>query len=311
VLGGNTLLFSASSTPAGASELWRTDGTAAGTMRVTAALAGAPSDGYVDIGNGRAFFMANSTATGAEPAITDGTAAGTTILADCWPGATSVLVESSPGLPYAVRLGVGDLVVFRARDGAGEVEPWLTDGTPGGTNEALDIWPGSGAANSSAAVGFTAHGAQLFFRAADGAANGEEPWVLGATHLGGTLVEEYGVGCAGIAGIPRLSAVGAPTLGNTSFAVSLTDAAPSSPAMLLGDFQTTSLPFGACTLLVPPTGVPIPGSTDANGDWLLPFPIPNGYLGLTVAMQGFVLDSAGSHGGLASFSNGLRLVLGN
>src|SRR3712207_3553334 len=64
----------------GGTELWRTDGTEAGTFRILDILAGAsgsnPSE-FVALGDGRALFRAADAAAGNELWVTDGTAAGT------------------------------------------------------------------------------------------------------------------------------------------------------------------------------------------------------------------------------------------
>ncbi len=117
--------------------LWRSDGTAAGTAYVvdlvpsgtTAAGAVAPLSG------GRAFVSQTDGVLGLEPWVTDGTASGTALLADIAPGARS----SSPSQP----LSLGDRVVFFANDGVTGVEPWVTDGTPAGTSQLADLTPGS------------------------------------------------------------------------------------------------------------------------------------------------------------------------
>lgn len=72
-------------------------------------------------------------------------------------------------------------VAFRADDGAHGREPWISDGTPAGTQVLRDIAPGS---EGSDPAGFLAHGASLVFSAWDPCA-GREPWWSDGTE-GGT-----------------------------------------------------------------------------------------------------------------------------
>jgi ELWxxDGT repeat protein len=98
-------------------ELWRTDGTAAGTFAL-------PASGYyyfyaMPFGN-RLLFNSVDALAGVEPWVTDGSAAGTMRLADVTPGPTG-----SPAT-FTVQ---GDLAWFTV---AGDL--WSTDGTPAGTS---------------------------------------------------------------------------------------------------------------------------------------------------------------------------------
>ena len=67
-------------------------------------------------------------------------------------------------------LRIGGKLVFFADDGASGIEPWVSDGTPGGTFLLRDVWPGaSGSFNPSCAVcNAVAVGNTVFFIANDG-----------------------------------------------------------------------------------------------------------------------------------------------
>jgi ELWxxDGT repeat protein len=111
---------------AGGAELWYSDGTDKGTMRLTPSVnspwqifAGIP---WID---GRYLFSYKSDAAGYEPWITDGTEAGSARLKDINPG----LPDSDPGLFAAC----GSRCYFTADDGVHGRVLWKSDGTAAGT----------------------------------------------------------------------------------------------------------------------------------------------------------------------------------
>jgi ELWxxDGT repeat protein len=131
--------FFAAETPTGGRELWKSDGTAAGTSLVLdinpGAADGDPS-GIIGAGD-IAIFAASNGAAGVELWRSDGTAAGTRMIRDINPGAA----DSSPGgFLYLADKG---LVIFSATSGSGR-EVWVTDGTTAGTVQLADINPGAG-----------------------------------------------------------------------------------------------------------------------------------------------------------------------
>lgn len=124
---GDVMYFQASIPTATGDELWRTDGTAAGTALVKDIRPGPQSSGvrYLTNVNGRLFFTANDGSNGVELWTSDGTAAGTHLLKDLRPGVES----SNPRyLTY-----VGGALYFIANDGTSGRSLWRSDGTSAGT----------------------------------------------------------------------------------------------------------------------------------------------------------------------------------
>jgi ELWxxDGT repeat protein len=115
---GDTLYFVAPD-PEHGLELWRSDGTAAGTTLVrdlAAGPAGARIEGLT-VAAGRLFFAADDGIAGQELWVSDGTADGTSRVADLAPGEAS----SSP----AAMTAAGGLLYFSADDGERGREPWV------------------------------------------------------------------------------------------------------------------------------------------------------------------------------------------
>jgi ELWxxDGT repeat protein len=164
---GGTLFFVANDGTAG-NELWRSDGTAAGTVLVEDIAPGSRDSNpawLTRVGN-RVFFAADDGVHGRELWVSDGTAAGTRLVADLAPG-----VESS--LPQYLR-AVGHVLLFTATNGTLGLEPWKSNGTAAGTRMIQDIAPGS---LSSSPWNFTPAGSHVFFAASD-YATGFEPWAV-------------------------------------------------------------------------------------------------------------------------------------
>ena len=127
-------------------EVWKTDGTAAGTVLVKDIWPGSRGSNpmkvwrnsrrsHGTVGNA-VVFAADDGVSGYELWRSDGTTAGTYLLKDIWPG-------SNAGLPLGFT-EVGGLVCFVADDGVNGAELWKTDGTTQGTVMVRDIGVGSG-----------------------------------------------------------------------------------------------------------------------------------------------------------------------
>ncbi|MEA2600557.1 MAG: hypothetical protein QOF89_1549 [Acidobacteriota bacterium] len=160
-----TVYFVADDGVAGA-ELWKSDGTTAGTVRVKDVHPG-PASSDVDavtVAGSRLYFVADDGVHGRELWVSDGTDAGTRLVLDLVPG---------PGSPVLQQLTVlGHLALFSADDGVQGREMWRSDGGAIGTFQVQDIAPG---AAPSSPTGFTAAGTDVYFAANDNA-TGFELW---------------------------------------------------------------------------------------------------------------------------------------
>ncbi len=176
---GNQVVFSASTTAHGA-ELWRSDGTAAGTYLVRDINPGASGSSISNLTRlgERAFFSATSTTHGNELWVTDGTLSGTQLVRDILPGGSG----AAPTNLHAL----GGILYFSASDGSSGAELWRSDGTTAGTTQVTDINSGS---PGSAPQNLVSIGSTLLFTAIT-TATGRELWRSNGTAGGTTLVKD-------------------------------------------------------------------------------------------------------------------------
>ncbi len=183
---GAIMLLSAQTSAAGR-ELWRTDGTAAGTFLVKDINPGTgdslgtsnpfPRARFAVASGGRVFFAASDGVHGTELWVSDGTAAGTSML--------QINATGAGSNPYFL-VPFGSGVVFRADDGVHGPELWKSDGTPGGTSLVADVYPGS---TGSSPWNLAVAGSKVYFNANDGV-HGSELWVSDGTPGGTALVAD-------------------------------------------------------------------------------------------------------------------------
>jgi ELWxxDGT repeat protein len=161
-------------------ELWKTDGTAIGTVLVKDINPGTeesePRD-FVVVGN-TMFFTAYDSVNGSELWKTDGTTAGTVLVKDIYSGKKS----SDPQNLIAL----GTNVYFTATDSTNGTELWRNDGTAAGTILVKDITPGT---EDISPYALTVFNNQLYFWAHS--SSGYELWRSDGTTTGTIKIREF------------------------------------------------------------------------------------------------------------------------
>lgn len=178
---GNRLFF-VGSTAASGPELWRTDGTAAGTVLVADLFPGRDGTQFSELtdARGQLYFAADRGLEGSEPWRSDGTPAGTELLKDIRPGIVpGYLGDRQASSEPREFTPVGSIVVFSADDGVHGRELWRSNGSNSGTVLVKDIEPGP---HSSNPASFVRVGSKVYFRAC--AVSGCELWVTDGTEDG-------------------------------------------------------------------------------------------------------------------------------
>ena len=179
------LLLSVRTTAEGA-ELWKSDGTDAGTIPLADINPGAPSSNpdYFTPYNNLVIFQATDAAHGTEYWKTNGTPAGTSILKDINPGPGNVY--SFFNLPFQYRFN--NKLFFVANDGIHGDEVWSTDGTELNTVLLKDIQ--SAAFSSTSVINAVKVGNKFFFTSSD-LNTRFEMWQSDGTPDGTTLFKAF------------------------------------------------------------------------------------------------------------------------
>ncbi|MBL0339820.1 MAG: T9SS type A sorting domain-containing protein [Bacteroidetes bacterium] len=195
---GNTFYFTANgyasvpngNTPTNNIELWKSDGTASGTVIVKDIYIGNPASypsSFRDI-NGTLYFTAYTNSLGRELWKSDGTTGGTTLVKEIINGTVGGFQTASTydyyDYPFNVVFNIGNSFYFVANDYASvpngntpnnNIELWKSDGTPGGTSKVLDIHPST--TDGSYPSYFTNALGKIFFIANDNS-HGNELWTI-------------------------------------------------------------------------------------------------------------------------------------
>ena len=189
----NGILFFSADDSVHNRELWKSDGTEAGTVMVKdihpdndvgSTWRGSHPTKLTNV-NGTLFFSAGQTSQGYEPIRelwkSDGTEAGTVMVKD--------LNGANPGDPDWLT-NVDGTLFFTANDiDEVEFELWKSDGTEAGTVMVKNIYEGGSPGDSSNPMYLTAVGDLLFFTAEDGV-HGRELWKSDGTEAGTVMVED-------------------------------------------------------------------------------------------------------------------------
>lgn len=214
------LFFSAEDSISGA-ELWKTDGSEAGTVLVSDLAGGSFTDNYgtypnssspsdfVNV-NGTLFFTADDGVVGRELWKTDGTAAGTMLVKDLFDGDypyytdDDTYVGSYPNSSFPMHLtAVNGLLFFAATDATAGTELWRSDGTSDGTFVIQDIEPGSESSLFEDSM-LLASGDHLYFTA-ETTEHGQELWISDGTEDGTELIRDIRTGSVGALSNPSLT----------------------------------------------------------------------------------------------------------
>jgi ELWxxDGT repeat protein len=187
---GGALYFQADDGSTGA-ELWRTDGTGAGTLLVKDVQPG-PYGSYpreLTVVGGVLYFAATDASSGAEIWRTDGSPEETTRVTDVCGNSCSAEVRDLAAW--------GGELFFSAYDGSLGNELWKTNGTAAGTVLVKDIMIGVG---NGGPYGFIEFDGLLYFAATDGpnaGQHGYELWRTDGTTVGTERVTDI---CPGYGG---------------------------------------------------------------------------------------------------------------
>ncbi len=232
---GSVLLFTIQEYASGeyTSQLWRSDGTEAGTVMVK--KLGSSEVNLVSVGNvvyfsasvdgktglwrsdgtaggtyqvktgvdardlrdvgGVLFFGGYDSEHGLELWRSNGTAAGTRMVKDILPGTGSGF--------YSMGLSVGQALFYVGRTTAYGYELWKSDGTEEGTVMVKDIAEG---VDNGSPLGMAACGGVLYFSADDGV-HGRELWKSDGTEVGTAMVKDVNPGKAA-SGVGAIASVG-------------------------------------------------------------------------------------------------------
>ncbi len=184
ILYKNKVLFEALTPTTSLYSIWETDGTTKGTRVLTSKTRTFKEPtimGSLLYFKGRGLAVDN----GEELWVTDGTHAGTKEVKDLNPGSP----PSSPGF----LTGIGNFLVFAAKDKIHGNELWLSDGTPNGTILLGDIYGSGNSSLDSNPRNFIDVLGTVYFTADDGI-HGRELWKTDGTYFGTELLLDINPG---------------------------------------------------------------------------------------------------------------------
>ena len=163
--------------------LWKSNGTAAGTVpvkKISPNIWESGSRAMAAVGS--RLFFAGSDSNGQELWVSDGTATGTHIVKDINPGSAWSMPDNM--------VDVGGTLYFVANDGSHDRELWKSDGTAQGTVLVRELTPGGARGGYDGPTNLTNVGGKLFFVAASDGWINKELYVSDGTYWGTHLVKE-------------------------------------------------------------------------------------------------------------------------
>ncbi|MBA4106989.1 MAG: hypothetical protein C0485_14670 [Pirellula sp.] len=184
-------------------ELWRSDGTAEGTIPLQGkyyGTIGSYPHNLTEI-NGQLFYMARTSEHWSTLWKTDGTSAGTSLVKVLQPAQFGLSLSGQEKM-----VNVNGRLFFVANDGIHGYELWASDGTADGTLMVKDIVPSGSPWDYQGPVFLTNVDGLLYFVANDGT-SGFELWKSDGTAAGTVLVRDLTPG-AGSSGIQNLTSFG-------------------------------------------------------------------------------------------------------
>jgi len=185
---GTRVFFLARGEQNGDEELWRSDGTPAGTQAVTHFTVPSPfvPTRFLKALDGIVYFVADDVSGGEDLWRSDGTAAGTRRVTDF--GYASPFGQDSFFIGPEQLAKAGGRLVFLANDGLTGWRIWTSGGTPA-TTQPLAGCAGSCPAVDPFKVAFVAAGNRIVFPASE-AAHGTELWATDGTGAGTRLLRD-------------------------------------------------------------------------------------------------------------------------
>ncbi|MES2690888.1 MAG: ELWxxDGT repeat protein, partial [Bacteroidota bacterium] len=157
-------------------ELWKSDGTSAGTVMIKSVNAATYAESFTPATN--VFYFITNDLNGYELWKSDGTPGGTVLVKDIYNGSGSSTPQHLTN--------INGVLYFSADDGIHGYELWRSDGTAGGTVLVKDINNGS---SGSSPNNLTNVNGTLYF-SSDNGINGRELWKSNGTSTGTVLVKD-------------------------------------------------------------------------------------------------------------------------
>ncbi len=172
-------------------ELWKSNGTSAGTVLIKdinsgSSYASVGDNNFQVINTSTLLFTANDGINGMELWKSDGTSVGTVLVKDVLTGSGNCCFFNNSWTSF---VNTGTTIYFTGQDVSGNIEVWKSDGTNANTQVLKDV--NSGSTGSFPQI-YNANGTIFFF--ADNGINGRELWKSDGSTVGTSLVKDVFLG---------------------------------------------------------------------------------------------------------------------